>query len=204
MSRAWAGRTRTRGRRPRSRWRKLLDYGLTFTFFLLLSLVASRLDRLSTREETGAATVNDGDTLTLGTTRVRLRGIDAPEYAQTCTRAGADYPCGKMARQALVELTRGRSVTCEGWRTDRYGRLLGDCRAGDVEVNRALVEAGWAVAHGDFEGEEAKARAAGRGIWAGTFQRPQDWRREHQRPTEDRHDRLGSMAAAVAELFRFR
>lgn len=203
MSRTWRHGSR-RFRRQRSLGRRIVDYGLTIALFALLVLLAARLDRIQTRNEQGTARVNDGDTITLGQERVRLRGIDAPEYTQTCVRNGADYACGRQARQALVDLIAGRAVSCAGWRRDRYGRLLGDCRSGDIDLNRALVAAGWAVAYGGYEVEEAKARAAKAGIWAGSFDRPQDWRRTHGRPGERPHDALGSLGDAFRELFRLR
>ncbi|TPI63166.1 thermonuclease family protein [Mesorhizobium sp. B3-1-7] len=189
---------------PRSLWRKLLDYGLAFLLLGLLILVAARLDRFETRKEQGTAIVNDGDSITLGTERIRMRGIDAPEYQQTCQKAGADYPCGKLARQALVRLIAGRPVSCSGWQRDRYGRLLGDCRAGDADLNRAQVQAGWAVAFGDFETEEVVARAAKAGIWAGTFEEPQQWRDSHHNaPVERTHGMLASFGDVLREFVRF-
>ena len=204
MSRAWPARRRYRGEAPRGPWRRLADYALTAMFLGLLALVAARVDRLNMRREQGVVTINDGDSLTLGATRIRLRGIDAPEYMQTCTRDGSDYACGRMARQALVALIGGRPVTCEGWQKDRYGRLLGDCEAGGIDLNRALVDGGWAVAYGDFESEEAAARAARRGIWAGSFVQPQEWRRGHRQQPEPRHDPFGGLVNGLRELFRFR
>ena len=73
-------------------------------------------------------------------------------------------------------------VTCVGAERDRYGRLLARCRARGVDVNAAMVRDGHAVAFGAHQAEEAEAKAAYRGLWAGTFERPQDWRRTHPRP----------------------
>lgn len=204
MSGTWRGRPRRRpySRPRRSLWRRLFDYGLVIALFGLLALLVARLDRIETRNEQGAATVNDGDTLTLGKERIRLRGIDAPEYTQTCRRAGADYACGRMARQALVGLIGGRRVSCVGWQRDRYGRLLGECKAGDVDLNRALVAAGWAVAYGGYEAEERKARSAKVGVWAGSFDLPQDWRRTHGDRTEASHDKQGWLGDGLREWFR--
>ncbi|UVK37021.1 thermonuclease family protein [Mesorhizobium sp. AR10] len=206
MSRSWSPRPRRRyiPPRPRSLWRRLVDYGLTIILFGLLILLAARLDRVETRRTEGAAIVNDGDSITLGTERIRMRGIDAPEYAQTCRKDGADYPCGKLARQSLVRLIAGKPVSCAGWQRDRFGRLLGDCKANGEELNRAQVEAGWAVAYGDFEAEEAAARAGKLGIWAGTFDEPRDWRETHDHgPVERKHGTLASIGDALRELFRF-
>ncbi|OBQ75287.1 thermonuclease family protein [Mesorhizobium erdmanii] len=207
MSRSWSPRSRRRyaAPGPRSLWRKLLDYGLAAVILGLLILLAARLDRVETRQTQGAAIINDGDSITLGAERIRMRGIDAPEYTQTCRRNGADYACGTLARQSLVRLIAGRPVTCSGWQRDRYGRLLGDCKAGGVDLNRAQVEAGWAVAFGDFENEQATARAAKVGIWAGTFEQPQDWRDSHHGVVVERkHGTLASIGDALREIFRFR
>jgi endonuclease YncB( thermonuclease family) len=208
MSRSWPGGSRQRyPRQRRSLRRKLVDYGLTAALFLLLAFLVVRFDERDRRSEAGMAIVNDGDTITLGHTRIRLRGIDAPEYTQLCSRDGGDYACGKLARQALASLIAGRPVSCDGSRLDRYGRLLGDCRVGDLDLNRRLVSDGWAVAYGGFEREEAAARAGRRGIWAGGFERPQDWRRQHQRAetASEMHDHAQpSLLVWLSELFRFR
>ncbi|KQU89990.1 nuclease [Mesorhizobium sp. Root102] len=205
MSRSWSPRPRRRYvAPPRSLWRRLVDYGLTSIILGLLILLAARLDRVETRKTQGVAIINDGDSITLGTERIRMRGIDAPEYTQTCRRNGADYPCGTLARQSLVRLIAGKPVSCTGWQRDRYGRLLGDCTAGGKDLNRAQVEAGWAVAYGDFESEEATARTGKAGIWAGTFDQPQDWRdRHHGEVVERKHGTLASIGDAVREIFRF-
>lgn len=205
MSRSWSPRSRRRyAPVPRSPWRRLLDYGLTAIILGLLILLAARLDRVEKRQAQGAAIINDGDSITLGTERIRMRGIDAPEYTQTCRKNGADYACGTLARQSLVRLIAGRPVTCSGWQRDRYGRLLGDCKAGGTDLNRAQVEAGWAVAFGDYDSEEATARAAKVGIWAGTFDRPQDWRDSHHGDVVERkHGTLASIGDAMREIFRF-
>ncbi|OQM76756.1 thermonuclease family protein [Manganibacter manganicus] len=207
MNRNWRARRRQRRPAPwRNLWRKLADYGFAIGLLLLLAFLVARLEERDRRTETGAASVVDGDTIRLGRTRVRLRGIDAPETAQLCRKDGTDYACGKQARQALAKLIAGRPVSCDGSRLDRYGRLLGDCSAGDTNLNRQLVLSGWAVAYGDFEHDEAAARADGRGIWAGSFERPQEWRRRHERPdatTEMRDHTRPSLLTRLRELFRF-
>ncbi len=39
-----------------------------------------------------------------------------------------------------------------------------------------MVRAGWAIAYGDYYGEEQVARRDRAGIWAGEFIEPKDWR----------------------------
>ncbi|WP_244480704.1 thermonuclease family protein [Mesorhizobium sp. Root157] len=174
------------------------------TILLLGALIflTAKLNEMDTRTAEGRAVIIDGDSIELGGQRIRLRGIDAPEYRQMCSRNGADYACGRAAREALARLTLGRTVTCSGWRNDRYGRLLGDCAAGGTDLNSAQVAAGWAVAYGDFEREEPSARAARAGIWAGTFDWPQDWRAAENGRVEPKHDLVAAFGDWLERLWR--
>lgn len=127
--------------------------------------------------------VVDGDTLRLGDRTLRLAKIDAPERGQSCTdQAGRWFDCGAAAAEALSRLVNGRSVVCLVSGRDRFGRGLGVCTAGGVQLNGGLVSAGWALAYND-DAEmlplEQDARRAARGLWAGGFTRPEDWRRRN-------------------------
>ena len=188
---------------PRSLFRRLLDYALAAAILFLLALVAARLDRVETRKVSGDAIVNDGDSITLKGERIRLRGIDAPEYNQTCLRDGAPYPCGRRSRQALADLAKGGQIECAGWERDRYGRLLGVCTAGGVDLNRRQVEEGWAVAYGDYADAEQAARKRGAGLWAGSFERPRDWRVEHGGMAEGEHDLVAAVLNWLRAIFGF-
>ncbi len=122
----------------------------------------------------------DGDSLLFGQRRVRLIGIDAPELAQRCKQSGHAWQCGQAARDYLENLIAGRPVTCTILGRDRYARDLATCQLQDINVNRSLVAAGWAVAYGGFTNDEAYARKARRGIWAGTFEAPSAWRKKNK------------------------
>jgi endonuclease YncB( thermonuclease family) len=130
---------------------------------------------------TGTAQVLDGDTLDIGTTRVRLYGIDAPEGAQRCTdRRGKEWACGRSATHALERLTKGQEVTCRGGSHDDYGRLLAVCTTGSGEINAKLVRQGlaWAfVKYSDaYVSVEAEARSTRRGVFATDNQPPWEFR----------------------------
>ena len=131
----------------------------------------------------GLARVVDGDTLDVGGRKVRMFGIDAPERSQTCRRGGETYACGHEATAALRELVGG-AVVCRGRDIDRYGRLVAVCFHGRRDINAAMVEQGWAVAYRqygtDYIVAETMARAGRRGMWAGSFEQPQDWRRRNR------------------------
>jgi endonuclease YncB( thermonuclease family) len=131
----------------------------------------------------GFAEAIDGDSLRLAGVEVRLMGVDAPELSQWCqTRAGRDYACGVDAKAWLRRQTLLGAFSCAVEGRDRFGRALALCSRGDLEINREMVRQGQAVAFGRFASEEAEAKAAARGVWAGAFQRPADWRREREGP----------------------
>lgn len=138
---------------------------------------------------TGKARVLDGDTLVIGKTHIRLRGMDAPEREQLCKPlSGGTAACGRQATTILKTLIADRPVICRIIEEDTYGRKVGFCsveargKNPAQELNRAMVLQGWAVAYwtDDFKAEEAAAKAAQRGLWAMRFQPPQDWRKTHR------------------------
>lgn len=133
----------------------------------------------------GRAHVVDGDTLKIRGTRVRFYGIDAPESHQTCLDgSGREYRCGRRATRALAEKIGGETVTCDPRDVDRYGRTVAVCHVGKEDVNGWLVSEGLAVASSRYSLayilNEIAARIAGRGLWAGTFTTPEDWRRQRR------------------------
>lgn len=74
--------------------------------------------------------VTDGDTFRIGSVRVRIWGIDAPERNE----AGAG-----AATRALTALAAGREVTCRLRDIDRYGRAVGQCFVSGRDVAAELV-----------------------------------------------------------------
>jgi len=124
----------------------------------------------------------DGDTLRLGDRMLRLYGVEAPQRGQFCTDAqGRLYDCGTAAAAELARLVGERPLDCRIYGRDRFGRALGACRAGEVDLNAAMITAGWALADGGampaLAPMEAAARHAQRGLWAGGFEPPVHWRR---------------------------
>lgn len=120
----------------------------------------------------GMAHAIDGDTITLDGARIRLEGIDAPESSQTCgKRWGGTWPCGAEATQALASLVAAKRVTCAKRGFDKYGRILADCRVGELGINAEMVRRGlaWAFVRYStaYVGLESEAKAAQRGIWQG-------------------------------------
>ena len=120
-------------------------------------------------EVAGTAHIVDGDTIIVGGQRIRLEGIDAPESRQFCGPRGRRWPAGKIATRALARLIGGRRVHCTETGRDRYGRMLGHCRAGTADLNAAMVRQGMAWAFRKYSqtfiGEERTAKWANVGLW---------------------------------------
>ncbi len=131
----------------------------------------------------GLAVITDGDTLKIGSERVRLFGIDAPEGRQSCEREGVSWLCGQEAGRFLRSLVAGQEITCVEKERDRYGRKVATCALPDGrDIGAVMVGAGLALAYRRYGGKlydtpEAEAKAAKRGLWAGTFIRPWEWRK---------------------------
>jgi endonuclease YncB( thermonuclease family) len=134
---------------------------------------------------TGHVDVVDGDTLRMGSRRIRLDGIDAPESAQTCEREGFAWRCGEDATAALRRFVGTRPVRCVDVGEDRFGRTLARCQVGWEDIGAWMVREGLAVAYTRFSlryvPEEATARWHRRGLWGGRFEAPEEWRRRHPR-----------------------
>ena len=133
---------------------------------------------------TGVASVIDGDTLEIHGERIRLFGIDACESRQVCEDAsGQPYRCGQQAALALADHIGSRTVRCEGKTRDRYGRLVAICYLGDEDLDAWMVLQGLALAFRKYSTlyvpEEDGARLAKRGLWAGRFETPWEWRTAH-------------------------
>jgi len=140
----------------------------------------------------GSAFVADGDTLTINGTRIRLIDIDAPELEQICLDAqGRDWPCGRQASAQLRSRVRGHDLRCQPKSIDKYGRSLATCTLPDgTDINAWMVQQGLAVTSGlanVYGAEQDDAKSAKRGLWAGSFTPPREWRYQHPR-TDNRKD----------------
>lgn len=119
--------------------------------------------------------IADGDTLELipaGETRrlrIRLEGIDAPEFGE---------PFSGQATALTRTLLLQQRVRVDGRDVDRYGRLVARVSASGRDTSLALVQAGLACHFTQFASDpvlaeaQARARAAGAGFWAPTAKKP--------------------------------
>ena len=104
---------------------------------------------------------SDGDSGRLSDgTKFRLHGIDAPETGSMKQSGGAkcehERVLGFEAKEAALELTRGREVTvAEVRNTDRYGRSVVRLDLGGKDVAAQLV-AGGTHRSWDYDGRQKK------------------------------------------------
>ena len=135
----------------------------------------------------GRARIVDGDSLEIAGVSIRMFGIDAPERYQTCRDGGGrDYACGRAAARALAAAVAGRPVTCTAVDHDRYDRDVALCTADGQDLSDMMVRNGHALdlvqySRGRYATAEREARAQKRGVWAGSFEPPSEWRRRHGR-----------------------
>src|SRR5450631_3516277 len=85
---------------------------------------------------TGVAKVREGDSVQIGSSRIRLGGIDAPSVDQLClNNAGERWTCGAAARDELTKHADNNPWTCHVRRIDRRGRQVARCEV-DGETSR--------------------------------------------------------------------
>ena len=132
----------------------------------------------------GQIKVVDADTIILNSEKIRLYGIDAPETNQYCYVKKEAWPCGKLATKYLKNLLKDvspPSLHCKISSKDRYGRSIGVCYIEDKNINRSLVENGWALAYREYSKDyihnEKLASQNKIGIWQGEFVEPWNWRK---------------------------
>jgi endonuclease YncB( thermonuclease family) len=130
---------------------------------------------------TGFASVVDADTIAIGGERIRLQGIDAPEIDQACLDGtGAVWWSGRAAREELIRHIGSDRISCITMGKDIYARWLATCSTAAGDIGEWLVREGLALAFVKYShvyaADEAAAHGAHKGLWAGAFIAPWDWR----------------------------
>ena len=142
---------------------------------LLLPMMAHAADI------TGVPKIREGDQITIGSSRIRLGGIDAPSVDQLClSNKGERWTCGVAARDELIKYTDKKAWRCHVERVDRRGRNVARCTVDGEDIQKWMVKSGWAMSFvrrsHDYDADEKAAREAKAGMWQGAFIAPWDWR----------------------------
>lgn len=104
-----------------------------------------------------AVTVTDGDTIRIGSERIRLLGIDAPEI-HGCRKGRICVPGDGHASKRSLEALMGGKISVQRVGQDRYGRTLAQVYVGGRNVACEQLRRGQAayVAKWDNGGRLAK------------------------------------------------
>ena len=161
---------------------------ILFSIIILFSLINHSFSK--EEEIFGKANVIDGDTIKIKSKKIRLFGIDAPEKKQTCKKSFTsinffsfqkNYNCGVLSTTYLKKKIGNNYIKCISKTKDKYKRYLGVCYLGNLDLNKWMVENGYAVAYKKYsrkyELQEQYAKENKLGIWKGTFIEPEKWRR---------------------------
>ena len=130
-----------------------------------------------------AHTLPDKGLLRVGDQLISLYGVSLPAPSQVCEDDDIPWPCGAIAWQALDQHLLNGKLDCV------YVPLLGssggitltaECWVGERNLNRWLVESGWALTVSDTESvyhaDERLAQRNNLGLWRGGFIPPDTWR----------------------------
>ncbi|MDC0057168.1 thermonuclease family protein [Alphaproteobacteria bacterium] len=154
---------------------------VTWIFSILIIFSVSL--NVNAKTITGNAKVIDGDTIHIGSSKIRLHGIDAPETDQTCEKKNVTWFCGQESTKALTKFINNQKVICNTKGTDRYKRYISVCFVNNFNMNEFMVENGWAIAYRyyskDYVESEDKAKKNKVGIWQGSFQEPYFFRKNN-------------------------
>lgn len=111
--------------------------------------------------------VENAGMLSFGERRLQLAGIVPTPADRICGPAGRQWPCGMMAKTALRQLLRNRSVSCDVETAEWKETVTAACRLGTQDLGSWLAENGWAqaAAGSPLAGIAETARHAGKGVY---------------------------------------
>lgn len=117
------------------------------------------------------------------TEEIRLFGIDAPEWKQTCrTPRRKVVNCGRDIANALETRLKGQKVKCDGKIRDRWKRLIAICYYEKQDIGKKLVADGHAWAFIRYSKRyfmtEVTARRGKVGYWSGEWEAPWIFRKK--------------------------
>ncbi len=123
-----------------------------------------------------AHTFPDNGLLRVGDQLISLYGVSLPAPGQVCEGGDVPWPCGIIAWQTLDQQLLNIELNCVYLpllRSSRGTTLTAECWIGEQNLNRWLVETGWALTVGDTESayhaDERLAQQNNVGLWRGGF-----------------------------------
>lgn len=180
---------------------EVIRWGLTFkaggaciAVMCGLVFLTPNLERLTGGKAYGpfVPEIIDGDTLSNGSDRFRLVGVDACEMGQPITFPDheGELNCGYYARAFVAEFIGNQEVMCFDQGARSHDRIVARCFVGtswptmQTDIGGFAIYTGWAVPTehaGDmfklrYMMEYMTAKMARRGAWNGSSALPAVWR----------------------------
>ncbi len=157
-------------------------------FFVVVGNAVANENDNTIQQISGKAFVLDGDSIVIKKIKIRLNGIDAPEFTQECLNAKSQqYQCGLVSKNFLINLLKNQEVVCNYQKLDIYNRILGDCYLEKLNINNHLLANGMAIIY-DFNHAtkqeidlEKTAKEQQKGIWQGAFELPKTYRKHNKK-----------------------
>ena len=151
---------------------------LTFFFLAYNDVKSQEIEIIE-----GKPVVIDGDTIKIGSEKIRFSGIDAPESnyrgkEQICFKGETKITCGKLSKDFLIQKINNLKVTSEiEAKPDRYKRKLGECFVNNKRLSRILVKNGYAFDYTKYSKkkyskEQEYAKVNNLGLWGMKFEYP--------------------------------
>src|SRR5580693_9550751 len=114
---------------------------------LLLAFAILLLPALAEAADiSGVPKIREGDQITIGASRIRLQGIDAPSVDQLCLDTkGERWTCGVASRDELIKHADNKNWTCHVDRVDRRGRHVAHCEVDGEDIQNGMGKSGWAL-----------------------------------------------------------
>ncbi|MBB6220451.1 thermonuclease family protein [Rhizobium leguminosarum] len=111
--------------------------------------------------------VENAGLLSFGERKLLLAGIAPTPADKICGPTGRQWPCGMMAKTALRQLLRNRSIACDLDSAEWKDTATTACRLGTQDLGTWLAENGWAeaAAGSPLVSAAEKARQAGKGLY---------------------------------------
>ncbi|RFB99353.1 hypothetical protein B5K11_02680 [Rhizobium leguminosarum bv. trifolii] len=122
---------------------------------------------VKTPMELARPAVDNAGLLSFGERKLQLAGIEPTPADRICGPAGRQWPCGMMAKTALRQLLRNRSIACDVDAAEWTETAIAACRLGTQDLSAWLAENGWAeaAAGSPLAWAAEKARQAGKGLY---------------------------------------
>src|SRR6202046_1133392 len=113
--------------------------------FLLAMAIIALPSKAKAADVTAIPKMREGDQIQIGSTRIRLAGIDAPSVDQLCLNTkGERWTCGVAARDELIHHADNKSWTCHVGQTERRGRQVAHCEVDGEDIQKWMGKMGGA------------------------------------------------------------